>query len=69
MTEQYNDHDDPETDAEGRIRALEVENEALRQNNLVQELVIKNYQQALANATHRNAVLAAQHELATQPTE
>lgn len=42
--------------------------EPLRQQVQIQGLVISQYQQALANANHQNAILTAQLKLASQPT-
>lgn len=61
--------EDPMQDIEQRVEALETEIKPLRQRAKVQDLVISQYQQALANANHQNAILTAQLKLATQPTE
>lgn len=69
MAEQDDFIEDPMQDIEQRVEALETEIGPLRERTAIQGLVISQYQQALANANHQNAILTAQLKLATQPTE
>lgn len=68
MVEQDNFPEDPVQEIEQRVEALEAEIEPLRTKTKLQDLVISQYQQALANANNQNAILTAQLKLAQQPT-
>lgn len=59
---------DPMEEIERRVKDLEAEIEPLRHQAQIRDLVISQYQQALANANHQNAILTAQLKLAQQPT-
>jgi len=64
MADQDEFPEDPMNEIEQRVEALESEIKPLRQQAKVQDLVINQYQQALANANHQNAILTAQLKLA-----
>ncbi|MGP9031561.1 hypothetical protein ACT17S_00600 [Glutamicibacter mysorens] len=55
-----------EVTIEQRLETLEGEIGPLRNQIQIQELVISQYQQALAAANHQTAILTAQLKLATQ---
>lgn len=57
-----------ELSVEQRIEALETAQINLTQANQLQNLMLNQYRQALADANHQNAILTAQLKLATQPT-
>ena len=69
MAEQDELPEDPLQEIEQQVQVLKSEIEPLRQQTMVQGLMISQYQQALANANHQNAILTAQLKLATRPTE
>ncbi|MGJ3403271.1 hypothetical protein [Glutamicibacter sp. Je.9.36] len=59
---------EPEVTIEQRLETLEAEIGPLQNQVQIQELVISQYQQALAAANHQTAILTAQLKLAQQPT-
>lgn len=58
-----------EVTIEQRLKSLEAEIEPLRTQVKMQDLVISQYQKALANANHQTAILTARLKLETEPTE
>lgn len=57
-----------EVTIEERVQALEEDLGQVRETNAVQNLVISQYEQALANANRQNAFLRAQLKLTQKPT-